>query len=476
MKKLLALFSALLIAFMGVWVFQRKTPINRPDEQVEDVENIAWWNNSGEIPTVDAEWVLDPEIPENYIPVPGEDELYMVIDDSGKIVEYRQRSKQEDGSWLWKTVNPDIPEGYEAVEGLKNVYRVKKSDGTYSYYKYLRNDDDTFAFIPVDEKGNIIEENPPKGSQIPNNYKHISGNVYAVYNENGVIIGYKERKTNENGDYYWVDCEKPPETAKTVTNANNNSNGNNSSNGNNNPIYTNAGSNNSNNSSNTGGANQQSGGKIEYSSDGTYVQTETMLTNEEKGGYIITYQTIVTRTYDSSGKLVSTKKDGPKEISRVKSSDSNSSAPNKGAIASTLSAELARVSVGLNYNNSLASEVLTIINAERASAGVSSLSLSSDTDAYRISKIRAADMANENHTDYDSPLYGTLDVMCNTFGVNSTAPVEVLWKTTADKSAQAIASRLQILGNGAFVKASYNAVGISIVSKNGYYYINAILL
>lgn len=117
-----------------------------------------------------------------------------------------------------------------------------------------------------------------------------------------------------------------------------------------------------------------------------------------------------------------------------------------------------------------------IINAERASAGVSSLSLSSDTEAYRISKILAADMANENHTDYDSPLYGTLDVMCNTFGVNSTAPVEVLWKTNADKSAQAIASRLQIIGNGAFVKASYNSVGISIVSKNGYYYINAILL
>lgn len=48
---------------------------------------------------------------------------------------------------------PDIPENYEKVEGLENVYKVTNSDGSISYVKYVRNDDDTFTFVPVDKKG-----------------------------------------------------------------------------------------------------------------------------------------------------------------------------------------------------------------------------------------------------------------------------------------------------------------------------------
>ena len=110
-----------------------------------------WWLNNDE--SVDSDGVLDPEIPLNYIPVPGSIELYMVIDDDGNIVKYRERKQQEDGSWVWKDVNPDIPADYEPAPGLDNVYKVTNKDGTVSYYKYIRNDDDTFAFIPVDENG-----------------------------------------------------------------------------------------------------------------------------------------------------------------------------------------------------------------------------------------------------------------------------------------------------------------------------------
>lgn len=110
-----------------------------------------WWLNNDE--SVDSDGVLDPEIPLNYIPVPGSIELYMVIDDDGNIVKYRERKQQEDGSWVWKDVNPDITADYEPVPGLDNVYKVTNKDGTVSYYKYIRNDNDTFAFIPVDENG-----------------------------------------------------------------------------------------------------------------------------------------------------------------------------------------------------------------------------------------------------------------------------------------------------------------------------------
>ena len=134
---------------MGVWVFKSKTPANRPEDIVDGNQYMAWWDRNDSEPAVNTDWVLDPEIPENYIPVPGEDELYMVIDEYGMIIEYRHRTQQEDGTWVWETVNPDIPDNYEAVEGLENVYKVTNQDGTISYYKYIRNDD-TFAFVPVD--------------------------------------------------------------------------------------------------------------------------------------------------------------------------------------------------------------------------------------------------------------------------------------------------------------------------------------
>ena len=109
---------------------------------------------------------------------------------------------RDSSSWLWADVNPDIPDNYEAVDGLENVYRVTSEDGTVKYYRYIRNEDDTFAFVEVDENGNDIEISIPKADEIPENYAHISGNIYAVCNEHGVIIGYMERISNEDGDVY----------------------------------------------------------------------------------------------------------------------------------------------------------------------------------------------------------------------------------------------------------------------------------
>ena len=61
---------------------------------------------------------------------------------------------------------------YEAVEGLENVYKVTLDDGTVEYFLYIRNKDDTFAFVPVDENG--VRLDAPKGgtSEIPENFVH----------------------------------------------------------------------------------------------------------------------------------------------------------------------------------------------------------------------------------------------------------------------------------------------------------------
>ena len=167
---------------------------------MEEEQETAWYDNRYTAPKAEEEWCLDPEIPLNYIPVPGEDELYMVVDDSGNIIGYRHRIKQADGSWIWEDVNPDIPENYEKVEGLENVYKVTDEEGKTSYVMYVRNSDDTFCFVPVDKNGIPLDDGKD-ADKITDEYVHVDENVYAVYNDENVKIGYSELVKQSDGSY-----------------------------------------------------------------------------------------------------------------------------------------------------------------------------------------------------------------------------------------------------------------------------------
>lgn len=146
MKRITLTFMILLSVFFTIWGVKMKHPINRPENVKEDTET-PWYETKYQAPKADDEWTLDPEIPLNYIPVPGEDELYMVVDDSGNITNYRKRVKQADGSWVWQDVNPDIPDNYEKVDGLDNVYKVTNKDGTTEYKQYVRKDANPFVIV-----------------------------------------------------------------------------------------------------------------------------------------------------------------------------------------------------------------------------------------------------------------------------------------------------------------------------------------
>ena len=99
MRKLVLLFCFLQIAFGSLWAVKAKEPEERPDAYAygADEKEGAWWLRAEDLPDVGEEWYLDPEIPQNYVPVLGEEELYMVIGEDGRIEGYRQRIKQEDG-------------------------------------------------------------------------------------------------------------------------------------------------------------------------------------------------------------------------------------------------------------------------------------------------------------------------------------------------------------------------------------------
>lgn len=206
MKSLLVLFVMLFAAFLGSWTYKIKTPIERPDEYAEgyDPDAGAWWN--AEAVEVDDTWRLDPEIPLNYVPVPGEEELYMVVDNNGNVIGYRQRTKQIDGSWKWETVNPDVPDSYVPVEGLTDVYMVTGEDGSTRYVKYVRNEDGTYAFVEVDENGRRIAEDRD-ATVIDGKHVHISGNLYSVLDDHGVAIGYDKRVDLGDGNFQWMEAD-----------------------------------------------------------------------------------------------------------------------------------------------------------------------------------------------------------------------------------------------------------------------------
>lgn len=131
------------------------------------------------------------------------------------------------------------------------------------------------------------------------------------------------------------------------------------------------------------------------------------------------------------------------------------------------------MSVGVNYNTSLANDVLAALNAERTSQGLTALKMSTDSNAYMIAQARAAAMAVYNYSDYDSPLYGTVSEMCKRFGISASSPSENTWKTVASKSADEIHSRFMVLDGARQARMSnqYTSVGIAIAERNGYYYI-----
>ena len=210
MKSLSILFVSLFLAFIGAWFYKANIPIQRPNEVLngEMIEG-AWWQSSTVKKNTDDSWKLDPTIEPNYIPVPGEEDLFMVIDiNTGEILCYKRRTRQLDGSYKWETVDPNIPDNYEPVKGLENVYKVTDENGNVSYKKYIRNKDDTYAFIDVDEFGNPLNYNSD-ATTIDGKHVHISGNTYKLLDENGVVIGYDKRVQNEDGSFSWVPIDMP---------------------------------------------------------------------------------------------------------------------------------------------------------------------------------------------------------------------------------------------------------------------------
>lgn len=139
--------------------------------------------------------------------------------------------------------------------------------------------------------------------------------------------------------------------------------------------------------------------------------------------------------------------------------------------------ELARVSSRVEFDTKKANDVLTKLNAQRKSEGLSSLSMDTSSEAYKLACIRAADMAIYDYSSSTSPMYGTLNDMCNLWKISSSHPSENIWKAPS-KTADEIHSRFQSNDGSRKIRMSngYSNVGIAVIEKNGNTYIAEIYL
>ena len=342
MKKLFFTFIALLIVFFSAWGIKLRMPINRPNN-VQGEQQVAWYETRYTAPTAEEEWTLDPEIPVNYLPVAGEDEVYMVLDDSGNIVGYRHRTQQEDGSWLWTDIEDPNAEHYEKVDGLDHIYKVTDKDGTSSYQQYVRNEDGSYAYVPVNENGVPLDDGADATTIDTTHYVHKSGNVYGLYNDNGVLTGYRER-VMDGENYVWKVTD-PPQSSTSDLQEWSEAKKDNANQGDLSADSGDGTQNSGNNGVIVGGSGAESS-QID-NGDGTYTKTETNVSTKTEDGYCITYKTTVTSVYDTNGTLISTQKDGPYEVSREKLNVSED--PSAASAADTIDAEVARVSGKVSY-------------------------------------------------------------------------------------------------------------------------------
>ena len=221
MKNIFITLGVLLTAFFVSWGIKARMPVERPDNVMTNTD-VPWYMSSYSS-TVENEWMLDPTIPDNYIPVPGEDEVYMIVDTSGNITGYKHRYMQEDGTWVWEDANPDIPDNYELVEGSENLYKVTDAEGNVTYYLYVRNEDNTYAFVPCDEFG-VPYYDGEDAEIIASNYVHEDGNItynngkYTITMSIGNVPNYRGLiYKDEDGNWHRITDAKLSADGKSIT-------------------------------------------------------------------------------------------------------------------------------------------------------------------------------------------------------------------------------------------------------------------
>lgn len=117
-----------------------------------------------------------------------------------------------------------------------------------------------------------------------------------------------------------------------------------------------------------------------------------------------------------------------------------------------------------NDIRSLETEVIRLVNVERARAGRSALGENSEVS--RVARIKSQDFINNNYFAHNSPTYGTPFDMLKSFGITFTAAAENI-ASGQKTAAEVMNAWMGSSGHRANILSStYNQIGVGVARNN----------
>nr|WP_249292465.1 CAP domain-containing protein [Metabacillus flavus] len=131
-----------------------------------------------------------------------------------------------------------------------------------------------------------------------------------------------------------------------------------------------------------------------------------------------------------------------------------------------------KINIPANVEASTEAEVVSLVNKERAKAGLKPLAV--DWELARVAKYKSQDMHDRHYFDHNSPTFGTPFNMMKTFGIK--------YKTAGENIAQGQTSAQAVMtawmnssGHRAnILNSSYTHIGVGYV-KDGNYWTQAFI-
>ena len=187
----------LVVLFIFIWAGKSKQPIrNEIDSSTMESQSASdlWWQGESTSDTT----VKDNSVPDGYVKVPGEDNLYMVLNDDNTVKEYVLRTIAEDGSSNWEIFNKNISSIMTHVEG--DMYKYIKGDKVF-YFKYIEKDDGTYTVEYVENyeenTENTIKEEVVRESRYEDGFIVVYETVIIkTYNAAGELINTRTEGPN----------------------------------------------------------------------------------------------------------------------------------------------------------------------------------------------------------------------------------------------------------------------------------------
>jgi len=126
-----------------------------------------------------------------------------------------------------------------------------------------------------------------------------------------------------------------------------------------------------------------------------------------------------------------------------------------------------KINVPVKEQESVEQEVIKLVNAERAKAGLSALQ--DDWELSRVAKYKSQDMHDKKYFDHTSPTYGTPFTMMKNFGISYRSAGENIAK--GQRSAQEVVTAwMNSDGHRAnILNKNYTHIGIGYVADGNYW-------